>query len=70
MVTEAGTIPEIVLHGVEKRFRGGAPVLQGYGTSEAPAIALNPVPPAVNKLVSRIKELEEEVEKLKKGDAS
>ncbi|MGA2250775.1 ABC transporter ATP-binding protein [Terracidiphilus sp.] len=29
MVTEAGTIPEIVLHGVEKRFRGGAPVLQG-----------------------------------------
>jgi NitT/TauT family transport system ATP-binding protein len=28
MVTETGTIPEIVLHGVEKRFRGGAPVLQ------------------------------------------
>jgi NitT/TauT family transport system ATP-binding protein len=28
MVTEIGTIPEIVLHGVEKRFRGGEPVLQ------------------------------------------
>jgi NitT/TauT family transport system ATP-binding protein len=28
MVTEAGAIPEIVLHGVEKRFHSGAPVLQ------------------------------------------
>jgi NitT/TauT family transport system ATP-binding protein len=28
LVDETGAIPEIVLHGVEKRFRGGAPVLQ------------------------------------------